>query len=93
MVGEGEIRAQDGGGIDVWRDGDVDGIDDGTNDLSGVMVMYDGCGVVVVVCFVCFADVGFRLFPDEVKRDDSGGGGDGGGDGVVGHGARNNGQR
>ena len=91
MVGEGEIRAQDGGGIDVGRDGDVDGIDDGTNDLSRVVVVDDGCGIVVVVCFVCFADVGFRLFPDEVKRDDSGCGGDGGGNGVVGHHARKNG--
>ncbi len=66
MVGEGEIRAQDGGGIDVGRDGDVDGIDDGTNDLSRVVVVDDGCSIVVVVCFVCFADVGFWLFPNEV---------------------------
>lgn len=64
MVGEDEIGAQNGGGIDHWRDGDVDGIDYSTNDLSGVMVVDDGCGIVVVVCFVCFADVGFGLFPD-----------------------------
>jgi hypothetical protein len=31
------------------------------------------------------------LFPDEVKRDDSGCGGDGGGNGVVGHDAKKNG--
>jgi hypothetical protein len=30
------------------------------------------------------------LFPNEVKRDDSGCGGDGGGNGVVGHHARKN---
>lgn len=86
VVGEGEILAYYCGGVDIWWNCYVDGVDYCPLDLLARVAMYDGAGVVVVGgsgCVACW--LGCWSGEDEVKCDECSDGSDGGGDILIGH--------
>lgn len=84
MVGEGEVLLEDGGGVDIWENCYMYGVDYCPLDLLACMAVHDGVGVVVIRGGGCVARwCGVWSGEDEIKRDECGDGCDGGGDGVV----------
>ena len=86
VMGQSEVLAYYCGGVDIWGNCYMYGVDYCPLDLALRMAMYDGASVIVIRggggvpgwwrCWSCVY---------EIKRDDCGDSSDGGGDGVVGH--------